>query len=129
MAASHRARSFERISIKWFFVTGVVEGTGVIEGTGTAFCKCLFEYISPVLPDMITLLSIYHNYQQISQLILELFRECSHTMLCYFGRVSSLKRFQRFISEFKKVEKFVELKCHVSAGRRASVLRNLFATG
>lgn len=67
---------------------GVVAGTGVIEGNGVAVCKCLFEYIAPVLPDLVSLISVYNNYQQITQLVLELFRECSHTMLCYLGIVS-----------------------------------------
>lgn len=77
--------SFSRMNL---MLLGVVAGTGVIEGNGVAVCKCLFEYIAPVLPDLVSLISIYNNYQQITQLVLELFRECSHTMLCYLGIVS-----------------------------------------
>lgn len=92
MIFKHQKLCFDEFAFNkndFWFITGIVEGTGVVEETGITFCKCLFGYMSPVLPDMVTLLSIYHNYQQISQLILELFRECSHTMLCYLGKVSA----------------------------------------
>ena len=60
---------------------------GVVDGNGLAVCKSLFEYVAPILPDMVSLISIYNNYQQITQLVLELFRECSHTMLSDFPMV------------------------------------------
>lgn len=96
------------------YVLGVVEGAGIIEGTGAVVCKCLFEYLSPVLVDMVLLISVYHNYQQIIQLVLKLFRECSHNMLCYFSMVGLYSTI--FYFYFKMHTTYKYLFTNVSGG-------------
>ncbi|XP_076634880.1 exportin-4 [Colletes latitarsis] len=62
---------------------GVVQGAQGVHNSRSGIIS-LFQYIRPVLQELPSLLSIYHNYQQIVQLILELLVECTvEEILCY----------------------------------------------
>lgn len=54
-----------------------IQGAQVMQISKTETIS-LFQYIQPVLQQLTSLLSLYHNYQQIVQLILELLFECTN---------------------------------------------------
>jgi hypothetical protein len=45
-----------------------------------------------MLSEFTTLVGVYHNYQQVVELILELYCECARSMLCYLSQVNSEMR-------------------------------------
>ncbi|XP_011647101.1 exportin-4-like isoform X1 [Pogonomyrmex barbatus] len=48
---------------------------GVLQGTESAIVTVVYQHTYPILNELPKLLSLYHNYQDIVQLILELFNE------------------------------------------------------
>ncbi|XP_053997793.1 exportin-4-like [Hylaeus anthracinus] len=56
---------------------GVAQGVQCVQIIQSGIIS-LFQYIRPVLRELPSLLSLYHNYQQIVQLILELLVECTN---------------------------------------------------
>jgi len=47
-----------------------------------------------MLSEFATLVGVYHNYQQVVELILELYCECARSMLCYLSQVSTHVQWQ-----------------------------------
>ncbi|XP_018907814.2 exportin-4 isoform X3 [Bemisia tabaci] len=56
---------------------------GVAQGIEISTVEPLFNFLSPILSEYATLIGIYHNYQQIVELILELFCETASSSLCF----------------------------------------------
>lgn len=80
-------------------ITNILESllgiiSGIISGSHTETVENLFEFLSTILSELPVLLNLYHNYQLIVQLILELFCECAKRMLCYLNQTESRKMFQ-----------------------------------
>lgn len=55
---------------------------GVAQGARGPVAKPVFRYTCPLLDELPKLVSLYYNYQQIVQLILELLFECSKGLFC-----------------------------------------------
>ena len=55
--------------------------SGVAQGLFVDTADLTFQYIYSILNELPRLLTLYHNYQQIVQLILELLGEFSNNML------------------------------------------------
>jgi hypothetical protein len=51
---------------------------GVARGARGSEVGLLYQYIQPILRELPNLTSLYHNYQDIVQLILELLFECTN---------------------------------------------------
>ena len=64
--------------------------TGVAQGAHVLTVHSLFQFLYPMLSEFSTLVGVYHNYQQVVELILELYCECAHGMLCYLTSVSAI---------------------------------------
>lgn len=47
----------------------------------------LFAFMHPMLAECEVLINVYHNYQQVVELILFLYCECVRCMLCFLPRV------------------------------------------
>lgn len=62
---------------------------GVAQGVRGSTVKAVFQYVSPVLNELSNLLSLYHNYQELVQLILEVSCECTRNMLCFLAQVNA----------------------------------------
>ncbi|XP_012251237.1 exportin-4-like [Athalia rosae] len=67
---------------------------GVAQGVQSSIVDLVFELTAPVLNELPNLLSLYHNYQQIVQLILELFCECTRRVLCYLSQADSIRIYE-----------------------------------
>jgi phosphoenolpyruvate carboxylase len=61
----------------------------VAQGSQVVTVQSLFHFLYPMLSEFATLVGVYHNYQQVVELILELYCECARSMLCYLSQVSS----------------------------------------
>jgi len=60
---------------------------GVAQGSQVVTVQSLFQFLYPMLSEFVTLVGVYHNYQQVVELILELYCECARGMLCYLSQV------------------------------------------
>ncbi|XP_075227002.1 exportin-4-like [Lycorma delicatula] len=67
---------------------------GSTQGTNIQTANSYFNFILPILNECCSLVNVYHNYQQIIELILELFYEIAHTTLCYLTESEKCKLFQ-----------------------------------
>lgn len=65
---------------------------GVVQGSQVSTVQSLFVFLSPMLQECAAVLNVYHNYQQIVELILHLFCECARSMLCYLTPVRLLSK-------------------------------------
>jgi len=57
---------------------------GVVQGCHASTVHQLFGWMRPTIASMVHLLALYHNYNQIVELILELYCETAKRILCYF---------------------------------------------
>ncbi|CAK9814579.1 xpo4 [Anthophora plagiata] len=70
-------QSYHQEGIKVQVIDNLEHLIGAIQGAQGLETATLFQYILPVLRELPNLLSLYHNYQEIVQLILELLFECT----------------------------------------------------
>lgn len=56
---------------------------GLASGAVINTTPTIFSILSPMLNDFSALIGVYHNYQEIVHLIIELFVEFSKKMLCF----------------------------------------------
>ncbi|KAL7287451.1 hypothetical protein TKK_0018556 [Trichogramma kaykai] len=63
---------------------------GVAEGVTSNTVHTVYQYCEPVLNEMPRMISLYHNYQQIVDLILDLFHKCSKNMLYFLHHTDGL---------------------------------------
>jgi hypothetical protein len=66
----------------------ILSVTGVAQGSQVVTVQSLFHFLYPMLSEFAMLVGVYHNYQQVVELILELYCNCAHSMLCYLSQVS-----------------------------------------
>ncbi|XP_012280513.1 exportin-4 isoform X2 [Orussus abietinus] len=67
---------------------------GIAQGVHDSKVESVFLHVYPVLEELPNLISLYHNYQQIVQLILELFYECTKGMLNYLSGPESIRMYE-----------------------------------
>ncbi|XP_018330487.1 exportin-4-like [Agrilus planipennis] len=67
---------------------------GVAKGAQMATVQIIFDYIAPVLSELPVFIQLYHNYQVIVQLILELFGQTAKYMLCFLGHLDSKRLYE-----------------------------------
>lgn len=67
---------------------------GMVTGSLVSTVQELFSFMTSILSELSMLLNLYHNYQLIVQLILELFCECAKRMLCYLNNDNSKKLYE-----------------------------------
>ncbi|KOC60217.1 Exportin-4 [Habropoda laboriosa] len=70
-------QSYHQEEIKVQVIDNLERLIGAIQGAQGWGASTLFQHILPVLRELPNLLSLYHNYQEIVQLILELLFECT----------------------------------------------------
>lgn len=68
----------------WYFLSGVAQGTLV------STAEAVFQYLAPVLSEFSTLIGLYHNYQDVVELILELHVESAGRILSALNPVCVL---------------------------------------
>ncbi|XP_054273696.1 exportin-4-like [Macrosteles quadrilineatus] len=71
---------------------------GVVQGSQVSTVQSLFVFLSPMLYECASVLSVYRNYQQIVELLLQLFCECARSMLCYLTRAESRQMYECCLS-------------------------------
>ena len=63
--------------------------SGVAQGAHSTTVQALFQYLGPILSELSTLIGVYHNYQQVVELILTLFCECAKNLISYLSQSES----------------------------------------
>lgn len=61
--------------------------SGVAQGSLCSTAEAVFQYLAPVLSEFSTLIGLYHNYQNVVELILELHVEAARRILSYLNQV------------------------------------------
>ncbi|KAG7189043.1 hypothetical protein KM043_008634 [Ampulex compressa] len=87
-------QSYQQEEIKVQIIDILESFIGVAQGTQGASAESIFQYTHPVLFELPNLLSLYHNYQQIVQLILELLCECAKHMLWYLPEADNVRIYE-----------------------------------
>jgi len=71
-------------------VIKLLEGlVGVVQGCQVSTVHQVFTCLSPCLSSLVPLLSLYHNYNKVVELILEMFTETAKRILCYYTAAES----------------------------------------
>ncbi|XP_018403866.1 PREDICTED: exportin-4-like [Cyphomyrmex costatus] len=80
----------ERIKIQ---IIDILESCiGVVLGTESPIVAPVYQYTFPILAELPKILSLYHNYQDIVQLILELFNE--YTKIVFLSDADSMRVYE-----------------------------------
>ncbi|PNF16845.1 hypothetical protein B7P43_G16786 [Cryptotermes secundus] len=79
-------RIFHEENIKAEIIDILESFIGVAQGSQVVTVQSLFHFLYPMLSEFTTLVGVYHNYQQVVELILELYCECARSMLCYLSQ-------------------------------------------
>ncbi|XP_072386628.1 exportin-4-like isoform X1 [Diabrotica undecimpunctata] len=67
---------------------------GIAKGSLMPSSTALFHFLAPILSELPALITVYHNYQVIVQLVLELFGQCAKYMLCYLTPLDSKRLYE-----------------------------------
>ena len=103
---------FNDDNIRMQIVSILESFVGCIQGTHITTCNQLFNFIQPVMNTMTDLLSLYHNYSQVVELILEIYCEAAKRMLCYLTTSVSRLLYQQTIS-------LIQMYAHHNRGKRS----------
>lgn len=88
------SRVYQLENIKTALIDILESLIGICQGSHIRTCKIIFQMLSPIMAEMAALLNIYHNYQLIVQLILEVFCEGARRMLCFLNPDESKKMYE-----------------------------------
>ncbi|ESO89303.1 hypothetical protein LOTGIDRAFT_106479, partial [Lottia gigantea] len=78
---------------------------GIAQGTRVDNMERLFLYLSPFLAESVKLIEVYHNYESIISLILELYSEVVQRHLCYLGESNCKKLYDLCLSAIQMYSK------------------------
>ncbi|XP_046738110.1 exportin-4-like isoform X2 [Diprion similis] len=92
--SSNFTQTYHQEQIRLGIIDVLESFVGVTQGVQGPVAEVVFEHITPVLNELPNLLSLYHNYQDVVQLILELFCECTRRMLCYLPQGDSVRIYE-----------------------------------
>lgn len=87
-------RIYQEENVKTEIIDILESFIGITNGSHILTVQNLFEFMSPILSELPVLLNLYHNYQIVVQLILELFCDCAKRMLCYLTQTESKKLYE-----------------------------------
>lgn len=88
------SRTFQEEKIRNEVIDILESFIGVVQGSQVVTVHQLFSFLSPMLAECASLVNIYHNYQQVVELILQLFCECARGMLCYLTPAESRRLYE-----------------------------------
>ena len=84
---------------------------GCVQGSHMITCSQLYNFLSPVMGSMVDVLGLYHNYQNVVELILELYCEAAKRMLCYLNTTASRTLYEQTIN-------LIQMYAHHNQGKR-----------
>ncbi|XP_064627537.1 exportin-4-like isoform X2 [Lineus longissimus] len=98
---------------------------GIAEATSVKNFQQIFDFLHPVLVEAVNVYGLYHNHEDMVQLILEMFVDVANTQLCYLDHSGCQKLYdtsftliqsyakhnvgKRFIKEDEEEEQLVDL--------------------
>ncbi|XP_015117470.1 exportin-4 [Diachasma alloeum] len=88
------SRSYHQEEVRVQIIDVLESFIGAAQGVQASTVKPVFHYVSPVLAELANALGLYHNYQEMVQLILEMFCECTRRMLCYLPEPQSIRVYE-----------------------------------
>lgn len=80
--------------------------SGVALGTHSTTVQALFQYLGPILSELSTLIGVYHNYQQVVELILTLFCECARCLISYLTQSESSRIYESCLQTIQTYAKW-----------------------
>ncbi|CAM1293141.1 XPO4 (predicted) [Pycnogonum litorale] len=82
-------QSYKDESVKLIIMDVVESLIGIADGCEICSVNHLFPFLLPVFGDLITLMEVYHNYNQMVKLILEFYLSITKRMLCFINQENS----------------------------------------
>lgn len=86
--------SYHQEEIKIQIIDILESFIGIVQGVQGPTTKSIYRYTCPILVELPKLLSLYHNYQNIVQLILELFCEYTRSVLLFLPEAESTRVYE-----------------------------------
>ncbi|KAJ1532209.1 hypothetical protein ONE63_000829 [Megalurothrips usitatus] len=87
------ARNYHEEGVKSAIMEILDHFIGVAQGALCSTAEGIFQYLAPVLSEFSTLIGLYHNYQNVVELILELHVECARRILSILNQEESRKMY------------------------------------
>lgn len=98
---------------------------GIARGSLISTVPILFEFLAPLLSELPVFMNLYHNYQVIVQLILDLFGQCEKYMLCYLNSQNSRRLYESTLATIQVYAKCNANRLNVEALQEESNLQEL----
>ncbi|XP_063971922.1 exportin-4-like isoform X2 [Diachasmimorpha longicaudata] len=88
------SRSYHQEDVRGQIIDVLESFIGAAQAVEDSTVKAVFHYVSPVLGELANVLGLYHNYQEMVQLILEMFCECTRRILYYLPEPQSIRVYE-----------------------------------
>lgn len=98
---------------------------GVAKGSLMSIVQILFDFMAPLLSELPLLMNMYHNYQVIVHLILDLFAQCAKYMLCYLNQLNSKQLYESTLATIQMYTKCNANRLSIEALQEESNLQDL----
>ncbi|VDI81588.1 Hypothetical predicted protein [Mytilus galloprovincialis] len=89
---------------------------GVALGTRVDNLNRIFDFLHPLLQECVKILDVYHNYEDVVPLVLELYSEVIQKQLCFLGEAKSRKLYELSLSVIETYSNNIKGK-HVLSNR------------
>lgn len=84
-------RIYHEESVKMEIMDSIESFIGVCQGAHCTTSEALLNFLYPIMSECAFLVDLYHNYQEVVELILEFFCSCTRHMLCFLSEANSSK--------------------------------------
>lgn len=98
---------------------------GIAKGSLMSIVQILFDFMAPLLSELPVFMNLYHNYQVIVQLILDLFGQCAKYMLCYLNQLNSKRLYESTLATVQVYAKCNANRLSIEALQEESNLQDL----
>lgn len=98
---------------------------GIAKGSLMSIVQVLFDFMAPLLSELPVFMNLYHNYQVIVQLILDLFGQCAKYMLCYLNQLNSKRLYESTLATIQVYAKCNANRLSTEALQEESNLQDL----
>ncbi|XP_071113997.1 exportin-4-like [Haliotis cracherodii] len=78
---------------------------GIAQGSRLINLDRIFLFLSPLLAESVKLLDLYHSYEEVVPMILELFSEIVNKQLCYLSEMKARKLYELSLSAIQTYSK------------------------
>ncbi|XP_034253012.1 LOW QUALITY PROTEIN: exportin-4-like [Thrips palmi] len=120
------ARNYHEEGVKSTIMEILDHFIGVAQGTLVSTAEAVFQYLAPVLSEFSTLIGLYHNYQNVVELILELHVESAGRILSVLNQEESRKMYTACLQTIQTYAQWNTNRLSLAKASEEETFRDIF---